>query len=113
MPFIDLPLDELREYAPALPEPDDLDAFWAATLAETRAHDLAARFTPVTTGLSVIETFDLTFSGFGGDPIRGWLHRPVGAVGPLPAVVELSATAGGAASPTNRRSSPRRAMSTS
>src|SRR5687768_14832573 len=32
LPFFDLPLPELRRYAPDLPEPPDLDQFWAATL---------------------------------------------------------------------------------
>jgi cephalosporin-C deacetylase len=95
MPFIDLPLDELREYAPALPEPDDLDAFWSSTLAETRTHDLAARYEPVATGLTLIETFDLTFAGFGGAPIKGWLHRPAGVDGPLPAIVQFIGYGGG------------------
>src|SRR6187402_1044268 len=95
MPFIDLPLDELREYAPMLPEPDDLDAFWSSTLAETRTHDLAARYEPVATGLTLIETFDLTFAGFGGAPIKGWLHRPAGVDGPLPAIVQFIGYGGG------------------
>ena len=42
MALFDLPLDR----APALParrdEPDDFDAFWASTLAEARAADLAS-----------------------------------------------------------------------
>src|SRR5690349_3828501 len=95
MPFFDLPLNELRAYAPELPEPEDLDAFWATTLAETRAHDLSPRFTPVSTGLTVIETFDVTFAGFDGAPIKGWLHRPSGSDGRLPAVVEYLGYGGG------------------
>jgi cephalosporin-C deacetylase len=102
MAFLDLPLDELRAYAPDLPEPADLDAFWAATLADARGHDLDARFEPVETGLTVIETFDLTFSGFGGSSIRGWLHRPISAGGPLPAVVESIGYGGGRGLPHER-----------
>jgi cephalosporin-C deacetylase len=102
VPFFDLPIDELRAYAPDLAEPDDLDAFWAATLAETRAHDLAATFQPVATGLAVIDTFDVTFAGFGGAPIKGWLHRPSGASGPRPAVVEYLGYGGGRGLPHER-----------
>ncbi len=102
MPFFDLPLDELRAYAPELPEPVDLDAFWASTLAETRSHDLAATFEPVATGLAVIDTFDVTFAGFGGAPLKGWLHRPVGAGGRLPAVVEYLGYGGGRGLPHER-----------
>jgi cephalosporin-C deacetylase len=94
--FTDLRPDELRAYAPALAGPDDLVSFWAATLAETRAHDLDARFTPIDTGLTVLESFDVSFAGFGGTRIRGWLHLPAGGSGDrLPAVVEFIGYGGG------------------
>ena len=79
MRYIDLPLDQRRAYRPELEPPVDLAAFWAATLADARRHDLAATFTHVTTGLALIDTFDVTFAGFGGDPIRAWLRLPAGA----------------------------------
>jgi cephalosporin-C deacetylase len=95
MPLFDLPLAELRAYAPDLAVPADLDAFWAATLKEARTHDLAATFVRVDSGLRLIDTFDVTFAGFGGSPIRAWLHLPVGARQPLPAVVEFVGYGGG------------------
>jgi cephalosporin-C deacetylase len=95
LPFFDLPLDDLRRYAPELPEPPDLDEFWAATLTETRGHDLSASFTAVDTGLRLVETDDLAFAGFGGTTVRGWLHRPAGVDGPLPAIVEYVGYGGG------------------
>ena len=95
MPQFDLPIERLRAYDPALPEPDDLDAFWAATLADARAIDLAPSFVPVDNGLATIETFDVTFSGFGGDRIRGWLHLPRHRADRLPAVVEYLGYGGG------------------
>ena len=95
MPQYDLPLTELRAYAPDLPAPADLDRFWSTTLAEARGHDLAATFAPVDSGLAVIETLDVTFAGFGGDPIRGWLHLPAGRDRPLAAVVEYVGYGGG------------------
>lgn len=95
MAQFDLPLDELRRYAPDLPVPDDLDAFWADTLAETRAHDLAAEFTLVENGLRLVETFDVRFAGFGGSTVRAWLQLPVGRSGPLPAVVQYVGYGGG------------------
>ena len=95
MPQYDLPLSELRAYTPDLPAPSDLDEFWATTLAEARSHDLAATFEPVDSGLTVIETLDVTFAGFGGAPIRGWLHLPVDRPARLPAVVEYVGYGGG------------------
>ncbi len=95
MPYTDLPLDQLRAYRPALVEPDDLDAFWADTLADARTHPLDATFERVDSGLAVIDTWDVTFRGFGGSPIRGWLHLPAGRADARPAVVEYIGYGGG------------------
>lgn len=88
MAQFDLPLPALREYLPDLREPDDLDAFWDVTLAEARAHPLDVRLAPVETGLVTVQTWDVTFCGFGGHPIRGWYSRPAGASTMLPGVLE-------------------------
>jgi cephalosporin-C deacetylase len=87
MPLFDLPVDDLRRYAPEVREPEDFDAFWARTLARSAGPALLdAR--PASTGLALLRTWDVTFAGFGGDPVRAWFTRPAGATGPLPAVVE-------------------------
>jgi cephalosporin-C deacetylase len=91
----DLSIADLATYHPDLPEPGDLASFWEQTLAETRRHDLAARFTRVDNGLAVIETYDVSYAGFGGAPIRGWLHLPTHRGGRLPAVVEYVGYGGG------------------
>ncbi|MER7975087.1 acetylxylan esterase, partial [Streptomyces sp. NPDC096080] len=85
MALFDLSLDELRAYRSDSTAPDDFDAFWSTTLAETRAHDLDARFEPVDTGLTTVDVFDVTFNGFGGHPVKGWLTQravPVTTCGP-------------------------------
>jgi cephalosporin-C deacetylase len=91
----DLPLVELREYAPALVEPRDLDGFWSTTLAEARSYPLAASFMPVETGLTEISSYDATFAGYGGSPVKGWLHLPAHGAGLLAAVVEYVGYGGG------------------
>ncbi|MGW1894704.1 acetylxylan esterase [Streptomyces sp. NPDC002004] len=95
MPHFDLPLEELRRYRPALPEPDDFDAFWEKTLSEVREHDLDPRFVPVDVPLSGVDVLDVTYAGFGGHPVKGWLILPAGAREPLPAVVEYIGYGGG------------------
>ncbi len=95
MAQFDLPIDQLRSYRPALAEPADLDAFWAATLADARRHELGATFTRVENHLALVETYDVTFAGFGGHPVRGWLQLPAGRPGPLPAVVQYIGYGGG------------------
>ncbi|WP_213454139.1 acetylxylan esterase [Rhizomonospora bruguierae] len=102
MSWFDLPAEQLRTYAPELRVPDDFAEFWAETLAEARKHELAATFTAIDTGLTVIDTYDVTFAGYGGAPIRGWLHLPAGGAGPLPAVVEYIGYGGGRGLPHER-----------
>jgi cephalosporin-C deacetylase len=97
MPLFDYPLDQLRDYTLASTEPADLADFWDRTLTQTRAHPLDARFSPVDNHLSVIDTFDVSYAGFGGDQIKGWLHLPANreAGVRLPAVVQYAGYSGG------------------
>lgn len=88
MPFFDFSYEELQVYQPPRQEADDFDAFWQATLAEARQRPLDTRFEPLDAGLSLFETYDVTFNGFGGQPVRGWLILPRQRSGPLPVVVE-------------------------
>ncbi|NQX29908.1 acetylxylan esterase [Microbacteriaceae bacterium VKM Ac-2854] len=95
MPQFDLPLDLLEIYAPEREEPEDFAAFWRGTVAEARAQSWPARFEPVDAGFALLETFDVTFAGFGGHPIKAWLVLPRGIDGPLPAVVTYIGYGGG------------------
>ena len=95
MAFFDLPLNELQKYLPPRQEPDDFDAFWQKTLAETAEFPLNARFEPVDEGLQTIDTYDVTFAGYGGQPIKGWFLLPRQRSGPLPCVVQYLGYSGG------------------
>ena len=97
--FVDLPLEQLQNYLPPRHEPSDFDAFWQLTLAEARAFPLGAKFELVDYGLSLIETYDVTFNGYGGQPIKGWLLLPRLRSGPLPCVVEYIGYGGGRGTP--------------
>ncbi len=97
--LFDLPLEQLRTYLPPRNEPADFDAFWAATLAEARRFPLAAEFTPIEAGLRLVETFDVTFRGYGGQPVKGWLLLPRERSGALPCVVEYIGYGGGRGHP--------------
>jgi cephalosporin-C deacetylase len=106
MAFFDLPLNELKTYRPERVEPADFDAFWKSTLDEARRHPLDAKFERVDVGLVAQETFDVTYAGFGGQPIKGWLLLPAQHVrakhaSPLPCVVEFIGYGGGRSFPTD------------
>jgi cephalosporin-C deacetylase len=88
MAQFDLPYEQLLRYAPPRDEPADFDAFWQVTLAVAEQHPLDARFVPFDAGLQTLDSFDVTFNGYGGQPIKGWLLLPRGRSAPLPCVVE-------------------------
>jgi cephalosporin-C deacetylase len=95
VPFNDMPLDQLQAYRPTLDVPGDLRAFWTSTLDEAATIPLSATFEPVDAGLRTIEVFDVTFAGFGGQRVHGWLRVPVARSGPLPCVVQYIGYGGG------------------
>ena len=101
MSFLDLPLAALREYRPTVTEPADFDAFWARTLAESRAVAAPPVVARYDAGLTGVEVYDVTFSGFAGDPISAWLVLPLEGDS-LPAVVEFNGYGGGRGLPHER-----------
>jgi cephalosporin-C deacetylase len=101
MALFDFPLDLLQSYRPKRTEPDDFNAFWTRTLDEARRHDLNAAFVEIDAGLAMLKTFDVTFRGWGGHPIKGWLLLPRHADGPLPCIVEFLGYGGGRGFPTD------------
>ncbi|MGI9825056.1 acetylxylan esterase [Agromyces sp. Marseille-Q5079] len=102
MPRFDLSPADLRAYRPEVAEPADFDEFWRSTLEESRALAEAPRLTRVDAALSTVDVYDVTFSGFGGDPVGGWFIVPSGATGPLPTIVEFNGYNGGRGLPHER-----------
>lgn len=99
MPLFDKPLPELRTYRPERDEQPDFDAFWTRTLTEAAAFPLDAEFTPYDAALSLVDTYDVRFSGWGGHRIAGWFLVPAGAAEPLPTVVHYIGYGGGRGMP--------------
>jgi cephalosporin-C deacetylase len=95
MPVIDLSHPELRSYKSTVTMPEDFEAFWSATVSEARKTSRDVNIVKVDTSLKAIEAFDLTFAGFGGHPIKGWLTRPAQAQERLPLVVQFAGYGGG------------------
>jgi cephalosporin-C deacetylase len=95
VPFPDLIQPELGAYRSSVQMPADFAAFWEATIAEARAIGGAISIVPAETTLRAVEAFDVTFPGFGGHPIRGWLVLPAQRTGRLPLVVQYLGYGGG------------------
>ncbi len=93
--MFDLPLDQLREYLPAVAEPADFDEFWEAQLAQVASIPLDATFTPVDTVIRSAEVYDTSFAGHGGTRISGWLFVPRELDANAPVIVEFVGYGGG------------------
>jgi cephalosporin-C deacetylase len=106
MALFDLPLEQLRDYRPDVPEPADFDEFWKQTLTEAGGHDLDVRLTPYDGRMDLLDVHDLTFAGFGGHPIKAWIVKPKGVQGPLPCVVEYIGYSGGRSYPWSHTTYP-------
>ncbi|MBU4465660.1 MAG: acetylxylan esterase [Actinobacteria bacterium] len=102
MPRFDLSPAELTNFHPDVREPVDFDEFWTTTITEARSAGDGVELVPYATSLTSIDVFDVTFPGFAGDPIKGWLTVPHGADAPLPAVVEYNGYGGGRGLPIER-----------
>jgi cephalosporin-C deacetylase len=102
VPRFDLPPADLERYSPAVREPDDFDAFWTSTIDDARRADALPQVVRVETPLTLVEVFDVTFAGFGGEPVKAWLTRPAGIDAALPAVVEYNGYGGGRGLPGER-----------
>ena len=95
MPFPDLLQPDLGAYQSGVVTPVDFVAFWEQTLAEARAIGGVTSLTPVATGFTALEAFDVSFPGFGGHPVKGWLVLPKHREARLPLVVQYVGYGGG------------------
>ncbi len=102
MPLSDLPLEQLQAYRYPRAAPTDLESFWADTLAQARSVGGEVTVTPASTAVTAFDISDVTFPGFGGEPIRAWWTRPKGITTDLPAVVEFIGYGGGRGLPHER-----------
>jgi cephalosporin-C deacetylase len=93
--YVDIPESQLADYRSSQLEPADFDAFWDGSIAAARAAASDVLLVPVDSGLSTMDVFDVTFSGWAGQPVRAWLRVPKGTTGPLPTVVEYVGYGGG------------------
>lgn len=95
MPFPDLIQPDLGAYRSSVQTPADFASFWEATIAEARVIGGDVSIVKADTTLKAVEAFDVTFPGFGGHPIKGWLVLPANRTGRLPLVVQYLGYGGG------------------
>ena len=93
--YFDLPLEQLKQYKPVREEPTDFDKFWAESIRETKEYPLNLKVEPVDFGLSILDTFDITYAGYGGQPIKAWFILPKTEKKSIPCVVQYIGYGGG------------------
>lgn len=77
MALCDFAFDQLVDYKPKVEELSDFDNFSKETRCTARLHPLDATFSQVDFGLSTIDTYDVPYNGYEGQPIQGWLLLPL------------------------------------
>ncbi|UCR89938.1 acetylxylan esterase [Mycetocola spongiae] len=101
--LVDRDIEWVREYRGSSTAPGDLAEFWRGTLEEAAAAAWEPRFTPVPTALTLIDIYDVSFAGFAGSEVRGWLRVPAGTdlngAASLPGVVTYVGYGGGRGEP--------------
>ncbi|MCX7820727.1 MAG: acetylxylan esterase [Brevinematales bacterium] len=95
MAYFDLPLEQLKNYLPERYEEKDFDEFWNKTLEESDKFPLNPEIGKVESFLKTVEVFDITFSGYNGQRIKGWYILPVNRKGMLPCIIEFIGYGGG------------------
>jgi cephalosporin-C deacetylase len=98
MPLIDLPLEQLRNYAGRNPRPADFDAYWEEALRDLAATDPKPELVPnPVLNAPGVECFDLWFTGVGGARVYAKYLRPTAALRggkPAPAVLQFHGYSG-------------------
>jgi len=97
MPFFDFTQAELYEYRPKLNKPDDFDNFWQTALSEVGS--VSTEFVSYDHYLKWINVYDVTFSGFVGQAIKGWFLCPKDIDTPVPCVIQYIGYGGGRGEP--------------
>jgi len=99
MAHFDMPMEELSSYKPQVREEADFDQFWMETLRESRSYALNPVFKEIDHPFKHLKIYDVTYSGFGGNRIRGWFLRPLESSRPLPCYLEFIGYGGGRSLP--------------
>jgi len=98
VPSIDMPLDELRNYRPALTWQDDFDAFWTETVNAGKAQPMKAVLNPLCYPAEGVELFEVRLDAFGGGVMACRLMKPIGGTS-LPTLVFYHGYSGSGPSP--------------
>lgn len=98
MPSIDMPLEQLRQYKPALYREADFEEFWDGTISAAKRQPINAELIPYDLPARNVQCYALRFDGYEGGRIGGWYLRPT-STGRFPGVAFYHGYGGRAARP--------------
>jgi cephalosporin-C deacetylase len=76
MPSIDMPLEQMRQYKPALYREADFEQYWEATVTEATNQPINAELIPYDLPARGLQCYAVRFDGFKGGRLAGWYVRP-------------------------------------
>ena len=76
MALVDMPLEELKEYRPALTEKDDFDDFWKETRAVSDSQPLNYQMERIDYIVKDVNAYKIFYDGFGKARICGYYLTP-------------------------------------
>lgn len=99
--FFDLSLKDLQKYLPERFEQNDFDVFWHNELENNKKFNFDYKLEKVNFGLKLVDTYDVTFTGYNGQKIKAWLILPANISDKIPCIVEFLGYGGGRGFPTD------------
>lgn len=98
MPSIDMPLEQMRQYKPALYREADFEPYWETTISQALRQPLNAELIPYVLPAKGLQCYAVRFDGFEGGRIAGWYVRPASR-GAFPGLVWYHGYSGRAVRP--------------
>lgn len=96
MPMLDMPLEQLKQYAGRNPRPADFDEYWNRALDEMKAVNANVRLVESDFQVPFADCFDLYFTGVRGATIHAKYIRPKHTAQPHPAILQFHGYTGNA-----------------
>jgi len=87
MALVDMPLEELKEYRPALTKKDDFDDFWKETRAISDSEPLNHKMQKLDYVVKDVDAYKVFYDGFGKARICGYYLSPGKGNGPFPVIM--------------------------
>jgi cephalosporin-C deacetylase len=94
MPILDMPLEQLQQYAGRNPRPEDFELYWSRALVEMRTVNADMQLIESDFSVPFADCFDLYFTGVRGARIHAKYVRPKNILHSHPAIIQFHGYSG-------------------